>query len=109
MIVNPSKRGTGYGKQMITLGLKFAFEIYGADSVSLGVFENNKQAYYCYKSVGFEENGVREEYNLCGETWIDIDLVIKKETYYAKEYFPSENKIEIFQSETGKTQIGEQK
>ena len=31
------------------------------------------------------ENGVREEYNLCGETWIDIDLEIKKETYYAKE------------------------
>ena len=85
VIVNPSKRGTGYGKQMITLGLKFAFEIYGADSVSLGVFENNKQAYYCYKSVGFEENGVREEYKLCGETWIDIDLEIKKETYYAKE------------------------
>ena len=36
-------------------------------------------------SVGFEENGVREEYNLCGETWIDIDLEIKKERYYAKK------------------------
>lgn len=81
VIINPSKRGAGYGKQMLKLGLKFAFEIYGAESVSLGVFENNKQAYHCYKSVGFEENGMREEYNLCGETWIDIEMEINRESY----------------------------
>lgn len=63
---------------MLNMGLIFVFDIYGADEVSLGVFDNNKQAYNCYKSVGFRENGVREEYNLCGETWIDIDMVIRK-------------------------------
>ena len=48
VIVNPDKRGTGCGKAMIRLGLKFAFEIYGAKRASLGVFENNLAVYYCY-------------------------------------------------------------
>ena len=30
VIVNPHKRGKGYGKAMLRLGLKFVFEIYGA-------------------------------------------------------------------------------
>ncbi|MDO5445543.1 MAG: GNAT family protein [Eubacteriales bacterium] len=79
VIVDPSKRGCGYSKKMLILGLKFVFDIYGADEVSLGVFENNKQAYDCYRSVGFRENGTREEYHLCGETWIDIEMVIHNE------------------------------
>lgn len=45
VIVNPDKRGTGCGKAMIQLGLKFVFEIYGAKRASLGVFENNLNAY----------------------------------------------------------------
>ena len=75
VIINPSKRGQGYGKQMLQLGLKYVFEIYGAYEVSLGVFENNRQAYNCYKSVGFIENGIQEEYTICGETWLDIEMV----------------------------------
>lgn len=35
VIVNPSKRGAGYGKAMLQQGLKYAFEIYGAKRVSL--------------------------------------------------------------------------
>lgn len=64
---------------MLSLGLKFVFDIYGADEVSLGVFDNNRQAYQCYRSVGFKENGTRKEYHLCGETWIGIEMVIHKE------------------------------
>lgn len=81
VIVDPSKRGSGYGKQMLILGLKFLFEIYGADEVSLGVFDNNMQAYECYRHAGFKENGVRKTYNLCGETWVDIEMVIHKREY----------------------------
>lgn len=80
VIVAPSKRGMGYGKQMLTLGLKFAFEIYGADEVSLGVFDNNRPAFHCYQSLGFRENGSRETREICGETWTDIEMVIQKET-----------------------------
>ena len=46
---------------------KFVFDIYGADEVGLGVFDNNMQAYNCYTSVGFIENGNREEYTIAGE------------------------------------------
>ena len=56
---------------MLQLGLKYAKEIYGAKKVSLGVFENNKPAYYCYKAVGFKDV-VQEEletYPILGEDW----------------------------------------
>lgn len=79
VIIDPSKRGRGYGKQMLKLGLKFAFEIYGADEVSLGVFENNMQAYRCYAGLGFRDTGARKTYRLCGENWTDIEMVIRKE------------------------------
>jgi len=81
VIVDPSKRGLGYGKKMLQLGLTFAFDVYGAEEVSLGVFDNNAPAYNCYKRVGFVENGIREEYNICDENWIDIEMVIKKNRY----------------------------
>ena len=54
VIVNPGSRGKGYGKKMMQLGLVFAFEMYGTTKVSLGVFENNPDAYYCYKSVAYK-------------------------------------------------------
>lgn len=63
---------------MLLLGLRFVFDIYGGDEVSLGVFDNNMPAYHCYRSVGFTENGVRKEYALCGETWTDIEMVKTK-------------------------------
>ncbi len=79
VIVDPTIRGKGYGKQMLMLGLRFVFDIYGANEVSLGVFENNESAYNCYKRVGFKENGIIEEYNIGNETWKDIEMVIKAE------------------------------
>ena len=71
IIVDSGKRGEGYGKAMIQKGLKYAFEIYGAKRVSLGVFENNASAYYCYKAVGFEDVILDdiETYSVLGEEW----------------------------------------
>ncbi|MGN9020243.1 GNAT family N-acetyltransferase [Lachnospiraceae bacterium HCP1S3_C3] len=40
-MVDSEKRGQGYGKNMLKLGLKYAKEIFGANKVSLGVFEKN--------------------------------------------------------------------
>ena len=47
IVVDPSKRGKGYGKRILQLGVKFAFAVYGAKKVSLSVFENNESAYFC--------------------------------------------------------------
>lgn len=76
VIMSPEARGKGYGKQMMRLGIKFAFEFYGASKVTLEVFENNPNAYHCYKAVGFVENGCSTIYNLCGEEWKSIEMEI---------------------------------
>ena len=79
VIVNPHERGKGYGKAMLRLGLKFVFEIYGAKKASLGVFENNFSAYYCYKAVGFSDVvlGVTEKYCVMGEEWNCKELMME--------------------------------
>lgn len=79
VIVDPRKRGKGYGKAMLQLGLKFAFEIYGAKRVSLGVFENNFSAYYCYKAVGFHDVVLdkTEKYYILGEEWKCRELIME--------------------------------
>lgn len=79
VIVNSEKRGQGYGKKMLELGLKYAKEIFGVNKVQLGVFENNKPAYYCYTAVGFKEvslDGVVKytEYTVMGEKWNCLEL-----------------------------------
>ena len=76
VIIDPEKRGKGYGKRMLQLGIKFAKEIFGAKKVSLGVFENNEPAYYCYKSVGFKDVVLdeTETYNVLGEKWKCLEL-----------------------------------
>lgn len=78
VIVDSEKRGKGYGKKMLQLGIKYAKEIYGAKKVSLGVFENNEPAYYCYKAVGFQDVSLEktEEYQVLGETWNCLELEI---------------------------------
>ena len=79
VIVDNEKRGKGYGKMMLSLGLKYAKEIFGAKKVSLGVFENNESAYYCYKSVGFKDITLDEieKYNVLGEEWKCLELEVQ--------------------------------
>ena len=80
VIVNPDIRGKGCGKAMLSLGVKFALEIYGAKKVSLGVFENNLPAYYCYKAVGFEDVTLdtTEIYRVLGEEWKCKELAMER-------------------------------
>lgn len=79
VIVDSEKRGQGYGKRMLELGLKYAKEIFGANKVSLGVFENNKSAYFCYKATGFEDvsQDEIEKYTVMGEEWNCLELEMK--------------------------------
>jgi RimJ/RimL family protein N-acetyltransferase len=78
VLLDPRKRGKGYGKAMLQLGLKYAFEIYGAETVSLGVFENNAPAYGCYYAAGFRETGTREAYTVNGQQWVAVDMECRK-------------------------------
>ncbi|MEE0930011.1 MAG: GNAT family protein [Acutalibacteraceae bacterium] len=80
VIVDDTKRGMGYGKEMIQLSLKYAFEILKVKKVTIGVFENNSSAYYCYKSVGFKDIQLDEPeyYSIMGEKWKCLELEIER-------------------------------
>lgn len=83
VIVDDTKRGLGYGKEMLKLALKYSFEILKVNKVTLGVFENNVSAYNCYKSVGFKEvNKPKFECNMFGEAWRIAELEINCKDYY---------------------------
>lgn len=80
VIVDDSRRGLGYGKEMIRLALKFAFEFLKAEKVTIGVFANNLPAYRCYLAAGFKEVGQEtENVVLVGEErWKLLELAIEK-------------------------------
>lgn len=82
VIVDDAKRGKGYGKEMIALSLKYAFEILKVDKVTIGAFENNPPAYHCYKAAGFQDVAGEEVIcELFGEKWRILELEITKEEY----------------------------
>ena len=80
VIVDPIQRGKRKGKEMLKLGLRYAFDVYGAKKVSLGVFENNESAYYCYKAAGFKDVILdeTETYEVLGEEWKCVEMAIER-------------------------------
>ncbi len=78
VIVDDTKRGLGYGKQLVLSALKYAFDELKADNVTLGVFENNTPAIQCYLSCGFKivEKENIESYRCMGEVWNCIEMKI---------------------------------
>jgi RimJ/RimL family protein N-acetyltransferase len=78
IIVDDSKRGKGYGKQMLHLAIDYAQQELGAQKITLGVFDNNPSAIHCYESDGFVVTGT-DTYAIDGEEWSgkEMELVIK--------------------------------
>jgi len=76
VVVNGSIRGKGFGTQMLTLGLDYAFNFLGAEVVSIGVFENNEPAHNCYRKVGFKDREIVE-----GDPWRVVEMEIKREDF----------------------------
>lgn len=77
VVMDPSRRGKGYGTEMLRAGLKYAFEFLGADRVTLGVFEHNDIAHNCYRKAGFVDTGEV----ICKEPWNVIEMEIRREDY----------------------------
>lgn len=78
VIIDDRQRGKGLGKELLLLSLKYAFEILRAEKVTLGVFENNLPAYYCYKAVGFREAAMTEPefYHVLDQAWKCLELEV---------------------------------
>ena len=77
VIVDDSKRGKGYGKQMLRLAIDHAKHTLGVQKITLGVLDNNPSAIRCYESVGFVVTGT-DTYVIDGEEWTgkEMELVI---------------------------------
>ena len=83
VIVDDSKRGMGYGKEMLRLAVSYAFEMLKVDKITLGVFENNPSAYHCYQSVGFKETAENktEYYHVLSEDWKCLEMEMVGSTW----------------------------
>ena len=78
VIVDDIIRGKGYGKRMLELSIRYAFDILKARKITLGVFANNEPAYNCYKVAGFKENGETFYCECMGEQWKEIEMELSK-------------------------------
>lgn len=83
VIIDKNIRGQKIGQKMLKLGLIYSFEILNAERVTIGVFENNLPALYCYLSCGFHKSEILED-SLCdcnGERIKVLELEILKDEY----------------------------
>ncbi len=80
VIVDDKVRGKGYGREMLSLAIRYAFDFVKVKKISLGVFENNTAAIKCYESCGFQRVKLEntECYHCMGEIWDCIEM----EKYY---------------------------
>lgn len=80
VIVDDEKRGMGYGKEMLSLAIRYAFDLLKVSKISLGVFENNTAAIHCYLACGFQAvpSETPEHYLCMGETWSCIEMELIK-------------------------------
>ncbi len=76
VIVDDELRGKGYGKQMLQLAIRKAEDDFGAERITLGVFDNNPTALHCYASVGFLVIGT-DTYMIDGEEWTGREMELK--------------------------------
>lgn len=71
VIVDSAKRGCGYGKELISLSLRYAFTILKAEKATIVVFDSNPPAYHCYRKAGFCEAEEPDDgcFHILGEDW----------------------------------------
>lgn len=76
VIVDNTKRGKGYGKEMLRLALQYAFQITGAEAVQLNVFNENAAAKHCYEKVGFTERKIdKAAFPYKDELWSRCNMI----------------------------------
>ena len=79
VIIDPEHRGMGYGREMLKLAVKYAFEITKAEAVHLNVFTVNAGAKKCYESVGFtERETVPDAFPYKDEAWGRCNMIIRR-------------------------------
>lgn len=79
VIVDSEKRSHGYGKEMLALAVKQAFEDKSCVRVHLNVFPENPRAVRCYKGAGFKERDLTENaFKFRNESWGRLNMVFER-------------------------------
>ena len=78
VVIEPSMRGKGYGKEMLKLGIEYVRANFTVERIDLGVFANNDSARHCYESLGFREYNRRIcEMPIGAWECIDMEILLK--------------------------------
>ena len=78
VVIEPSMRGKGYGKEMLQLGLEYVRANFKVERIDLGVFANNDSAKHCYEALGFKEYNRRIcEMPVGAWECIDMEILLK--------------------------------
>lgn len=79
IIIDPRSRGKGYGREMVSLVVRYSFDILKVKRVTLNVFDNNPSAHKCYKAVGFKDIKHNEAvYTFNSEKWGTFFMAIER-------------------------------
>lgn len=81
VVVEP---GRGYGREVVRLVKRFAFEKHRAHRLWLDVFEDNQRARGLYLSEGFREEGCLQEAVRVGSSYASLVLMAMLATEYAR-------------------------
>lgn len=86
IIIDKTKRGKGYGKEMLNLALQYAFQITGAKAVQLNVFSENALTKQCYEKVGFVETNIdKNVFAYKDELWSRCNMIASKQSFQFSE------------------------
>lgn len=86
IVINPRHRGKGYGKEMLVLALRYAFDILGMDRITLRAFGNNEAARRCYKGLGFVDEGCDRDFEFApGQWWECYSMVLTHERWRSSQ------------------------
>ena len=78
VIVDDRRRGQGLGREMLRLAARYAFDLFGAERITLGVFENNPAAHRCYLAAGFRDiPGAENAYPIMGQQWKCLEMEMR--------------------------------
>ncbi|NNK94661.1 MAG: GNAT family N-acetyltransferase [Desulfobacterales bacterium] len=80
VLVGPVEcRGRGYGKQILSKLIAFAFSELGLKTLTINVFDFNKVAIACYTSIGFRQVEFKKNVQQFGnETWNQMLLQLNR-------------------------------
>lgn len=72
LIGNKEARGKGYCPAMIRAVSKIGFEVLQLHRISLGVYDNNKEAVRCYQKAGYSIEGINRDVLLFNNEWLSL-------------------------------------